>query len=198
MTTRGANGDSRDFDFLVLGSGIAGLFYALQVAAAGRVGVVTKKHAADSATNWAQGGIAAVLSENDSFESHVQDTLVAGAGLCDETVVRHVVERGPAMIDALLKVGADFDRDVGRVMLEQIGARLAFLDAVGLSYLTLDRTLRTLSGGEMQRVAIGTVADQAELDIGAPAIFQSLCRLNHDVQTMGQPDRPNVRTDEIT
>jgi L-aspartate oxidase len=93
----------------VIGSGIAGLFYALRVAEHGSVAVVTKKRAADSATNWAQGGIAAVLAGDDSFEDHVQDTLAAGAGLCREDVVRRVVERGPAMIEALLKLGAEFD-----------------------------------------------------------------------------------------
>ena len=97
-------------DVLVIGSGIAGLFYALQVADRATVAVVTKKQAADSATNWAQGGIATVVGSDDSFDSHVRDTLNAGAGLCREDVVRHVVETGPAMIDVLLKMGADFDR----------------------------------------------------------------------------------------
>ena len=96
-------------DVLVIGSGIAGLYYALRVAEHATVTLVTKKAAADSATNRAQGGIAAVLSPEDSFESHIHDTLTAGAGLCDEAVVRHVVERGPDMIDALLKLGTDFD-----------------------------------------------------------------------------------------
>jgi L-aspartate oxidase len=96
-------------DVLVIGSGIAGLYYALRVAEHGSVAIVTKKQAVDSATNWAQGGIAAVVAADDSFDSHVQDTLRAGCGLCHEDVVRHVVERGPAMIDALLKLGADFD-----------------------------------------------------------------------------------------
>jgi L-aspartate oxidase len=100
-------------DVLVLGSGIAGLFYALQVAERASVAIVTKKRAADSATNWAQGGIAAVKSSEDSFAAHAQDTLTAGAGLCDPRVVEHVVERGPAMIDALLKLGADFDAPGG-------------------------------------------------------------------------------------
>jgi len=103
--------DRRDFDFLVIGSGIAGLFFALRVADHSRVGIVTKKRAADSATNWAQGGIAAVSSREDSLEDHVRDTLVAGAGLCREEVVRFVVGRGPAMIEALLKLGVDFDRE---------------------------------------------------------------------------------------
>ena len=88
--------ERRDFDFLVLGSGLAGLFYALRVAEHGRVAIVTKRAADDSATDWAQGGIAAVLADDDSFEDHVRDTLTAGAGLCHEDVVRHVVERGPA------------------------------------------------------------------------------------------------------
>jgi len=96
-------------DVLVLGSGIAGLFYALRVAETASVAIVTKKRAADSATNWAQGGIAAVQGGDDSFEAHVRDTLVAGDGLCRREVVQRVVERGPAMIDALLKMGADFD-----------------------------------------------------------------------------------------
>jgi L-aspartate oxidase len=102
--------DRRQFDFLVLGSGIAGLFFAARVADHGSVAIVTKKRAADSATNWAQGGIAAVSSREDSFEEHVQDTLVAGAGLCRENVVRFVIERAPAMIEALVKLGVDFDR----------------------------------------------------------------------------------------
>jgi L-aspartate oxidase len=98
------------FDFLVIGSGIAGLYYALRVAEHGSVGIVTKKRAADSATNWAQGGIAAVLAPDDSFEFHARDTIGAGCGLCHEDVVQHVVERGPQMIDGLRKLGADFDR----------------------------------------------------------------------------------------
>jgi L-aspartate oxidase len=105
--------DPHRFDVLVLGSGIAGLFYALRIADRADVAIVTKKRAADSATNWAQGGIAAVQDPEDSFESHVRDTLVAGDGLCDPEVVQRVIERGPAMIDALLKLGADFDASRG-------------------------------------------------------------------------------------
>jgi L-aspartate oxidase len=108
---------SHRVDVLVLGSGIAGLFYALRVAEHASVAIVTKKRAADSATNYAQGGIATVKSSEDSFAAHAQDTLTAGAGLCDPQVVDYVVERGPAMIDALLKLGAAFDApggDAGR------------------------------------------------------------------------------------
>jgi L-aspartate oxidase len=100
---------SLKFDVLVIGSGIAGLHYSLRIAEQHSVAIVTKKLAADSATNRAQGGIAAVLSNDDSFENHVRDTLVAGDGLCHESVVKHVVERGPAMIEALLEFGTDFD-----------------------------------------------------------------------------------------
>jgi L-aspartate oxidase len=99
----------RDCDFLVLGSGIAGLSFALRAAEVGRVVIVTKKSSAESATNYAQGGIAAVVDPGDSFESHVQDTLRAGAGLCDERVVRFVVERGPDAIQSLLELGVHFD-----------------------------------------------------------------------------------------
>ena len=109
--TQAQSNDVRTTDVLVIGSGIAGLYYALQVAERATVAVVTKKQAADSATNWAQGGIAAVLADDDSFDNHVQDTLNAGDGLCDEAVVRRVVEAGPAMIDALLKFGTEFDLD---------------------------------------------------------------------------------------
>jgi L-aspartate oxidase len=97
-------------DFLVVGSGIAGLSFAIKVAKLGSVCVVTKKERAESATNLAQGGIAAVLGSGDSYESHVQDTLEAGAGLCDEKVVRMVVEQGPARIDELVRLGVRFNR----------------------------------------------------------------------------------------
>jgi len=82
-------------DFLVIGSGIAGLSFALKASGLGTVTLVTKKSQADTATNLAQGGIAAVLSEDDSFAMHIDDTLKAGAGICDEEVVRMVVEKGP-------------------------------------------------------------------------------------------------------
>jgi L-aspartate oxidase len=98
------------FDYIVLGSGIAGLTYALKVAKAGRVAILTKKNRADSNTNWAQGGIASVTSSEDSFELHVRDTLEAGAGLCRESVVRTIVEEGPARIAELIGLGTQFSR----------------------------------------------------------------------------------------
>src|SRR5262245_61212313 len=98
----------KQFDYLVLGSGIAGLTFALKVAPHGRVAIITKKNRAESNTNYAQGGIAAVTSKEDSFEMHVRDTLAAGAGLCKEGVVRVIVEEGPARIAELIDLGMKF------------------------------------------------------------------------------------------
>jgi len=84
------------------------LSFALKVAARGRVAIVTKKDRAESNTNYAQGGIAAVTSKEDSFELHVRDTLTAGAGLCNEKVVRTIIEEGPARIAELIELGMKF------------------------------------------------------------------------------------------
>jgi len=81
-------------DYLVIGSGIAGLNFALLAAEHGRVVVATKKQADDTNTNWAQGGVAAALSPDDSFEQHIADTLAAGDGLCDRNVVEMCVAQG--------------------------------------------------------------------------------------------------------
>ncbi len=95
-------------EYLVIGSGIAGLSYALRVAQYGRVIIVTKKRDSDSATNLAQGGIAAVLGSDDSFSSHIQDTLDAGAGLCDVETVKKVVTSGRKRVEDLISYGVDF------------------------------------------------------------------------------------------
>lgn len=95
-------------DFLVIGSGIAGLSYAIQAADHGTVAIVTKRDISESATNYAQGGIASVFSAEDSFDAHIEDTLVAGAGICHEDVVRRVVEEGPQTIRNLIDWGVKF------------------------------------------------------------------------------------------
>ena len=99
----------RQFDFVVIGSGLAGLTFARAVARHGTVGIITKRGRADSNTAWAQGGIACVTSSEDSFELHVKDTLEAGAGLCDEEMVRIIVTEGPARIQELMEMGVQFD-----------------------------------------------------------------------------------------
>lgn len=96
------------YDYLVIGSGIAGLTFALSVADSGTVAIVTKRSAGESATDVAQGGIAAVVSEADSFDSHIADTLKAGAGLCHEEVVRQIVTDGPAQVHRLIDWGVQF------------------------------------------------------------------------------------------
>ena len=96
-------------DFLVIGSGVAGLSFALEASLHGDVVVLTKKSADESNTKYAQGGIAAVLSAGDSFESHIVDTIRAGAGLCHERAVEVCVKEGPARVKMLRDIGAQFD-----------------------------------------------------------------------------------------
>ncbi|MET9417545.1 L-aspartate oxidase [Streptomyces klenkii] len=107
-------GWSVDADVVVVGSGVAGLTVALRCAAAGaKVTVVTKALLDDGSTRWAQGGIAAALGEGDTPEQHLDDTLVAGAGLCDEEAVRALVTEGPDAVRRLIATGARFDTDAG-------------------------------------------------------------------------------------
>jgi L-aspartate oxidase len=99
------------FDTLIIGSGLAGLTLALKLADGQKIGLITKKALLDGASGWAQGGIAAVLSGEDTQEAHTQDTLLAGAGLCDEAATRYVVEHGKRSIEWLIQQGVPFTRD---------------------------------------------------------------------------------------
>jgi L-aspartate oxidase len=130
-----------DADVVVVGSGIAGLSTALRArrTTGGRVLVVTKTYLDAGSTRWAQGGIAAALGEGDSPEQHLQDTLVAGVGLCDEAAVRVLVEEGPERVRELVELGTMFDRtSVGEIALTREGGhhrnRIAHAggDATGL------------------------------------------------------------------
>lgn len=96
-------------DFLVVGSGLAGLAAALKLSALGRVLIITKEKVENANSTWAQGGISAVVSNEDSFLSHIQDTLVAGAGLCNETAVENIVTQAPDRIKDLIDWGVQFD-----------------------------------------------------------------------------------------
>ena len=98
-------------DFLIIGSGIAGLSYALKVAEHGSVCIITKGDRDESNTKYAQGGIAAVVNEPDTFEKHIQDTLIAGDGLCDEQVVRMVIIEAPDRVKELIDWGTSFDKN---------------------------------------------------------------------------------------
>ena len=113
-------------DVIVVGSGIAGLTAALRARAIGRtVLLVTKAQVNEGSTRWAQGGIAAALSEEDSPEEHLHDTLVAGVGLCDADAVRILVTEGPPAVRELIEVGAHFDRDAsGEIALTREGGHL--------------------------------------------------------------------------
>ena len=99
------------YDFLVIGSGIAGMSFTLKVADYGKVAIIAKNSLEDANTYYAQGGIASVTNPWDNFDKHIADTLDAGAGLCDVAVVEKVVREAPAQIKELINWGVDFDKD---------------------------------------------------------------------------------------
>ncbi len=149
----------KQFDFLILGSGIAGLSFALKVAAHGRVAIVTKKSRAESNTNYAQGGIAAVTSKEDSFEAHVRDTLEAGAGLCKENVVRKIVEEGPARIAELIELGMKFsEREIN-------GTKELDLGREGGHSQRRILHAKDVTGREIERALLAAVAAQPNIEV---------------------------------
>lgn len=144
----------RQVDVLVIGSGIAGLTFALKTAEHASVTLVTKKRRADSNTNYAQGGIAAVMSPADSFDLHVQDTLEAGDGLCHEDAVLELVREGPARVRELMAWGADFTTSGGALSLGMEG---------GHSRRRIVHT-RDLTGREIERALLEAVAAHPNIE----------------------------------
>jgi len=127
-----------DFDVVIVGSGLAGLSAALHLAPTQRVAVITKRALSDGSSGWAQGGIAAVVGQGDTFDSHVDDTLIAGAGLSDPEATRFVVEHAPESIEWLRSLGVPFSLENGQLHLTREGGHSArrivhVTDATGAS-----------------------------------------------------------------
>lgn len=149
----------KEYDFVVIGSGIAGLSFALKVAKHGSVAVITKRKGADTNTAWAQGGIACVTSDEDSFELHVRDTLEAGAGLCDEAVVRTIVTEGPARIHELMALGLQFDER------EISGRRELDLGKEGGHSKRRVLHVRDVTGKEIEDTLLRELSRQSHVDL---------------------------------
>jgi len=143
-------------DYLVIGSGVAGLYFSLKAAEHGSVTIITKKRPDDTATNLAQGGIAAVLGPDDSIGAHIEDTLVVGDGLCKRDIVELTVREGPAHVRALAEMGAAFDRDAsGELNLAREGGhnkrRVAHY--------------KDVTGSEVQRALLAAVAQHDDITL---------------------------------
>jgi L-aspartate oxidase len=149
----------KGYDFVVIGSGIAGLSFALKVAKHGSVAVITKRKGPDTNTAWAQGGIACVTSDEDSFELHVRDTLEAGAGLCDEKVVRTIVTEAPARIQDLVDLGLQFDER------EVSGHREFDLGREGGHSKRRVLHVRDETGKEIENTLLRELARQSHVDL---------------------------------
>jgi len=170
----------RTFDFIVVGSGIAGLSFALDASRIGSVLILTKKSRAESNTNYAQGGIAAVLSPDDTPELHVRDTLNAGVGLCHPDAVEVLVREGPDRVRELMNRGVDFTREDGRLDLGLEGghSRRRIVHA------------RDRSGSEIERALLQAVSAE-------PGIVMLENHLAVDLITQHQERDPVARGEPI-
>jgi len=142
-------------DVVVVGSGIAGLFFALKAAKYGSVALITKKSRPESSTNWAQGGIAAAFGSDDSPDLHKEDTLVAGAGLCHPDAVDALVREGPERVTEMIELGVRFSEDHGELSLGREG---------GHSRRRIVRAA-DLTGREIERGLLQAVADEPNITI---------------------------------
>ena len=145
-------------DYLVIGTGIAGLSFALEAAKTGSVVIVTKKEKAEGASNYAQGGIASVFDPDDSFESHVRDTLESGDGLCHKDIVNMVVENGPKRIKELISLGVRFTRQVEDETILDLGRE------GGHSSRRIVHT-KDLTGREVERILLDRVEENKNIRI---------------------------------
>lgn len=145
----------RRSDFLIIGSGIAGLSFALNAAELGTVAIITKKSRAESNTNYAQGGIAAVADEDDSYELHIQDTLNTGVGLCHRDAVEVLVTEGPSRLEDLISIGVEFTKKEGKLDLGREGGH------------TRNRIVHAhdRSGWEIERALLHAVAHHPNISV---------------------------------
>ena len=146
----------KQVDFLVIGSGIAGLFYATKVSKYGRVAIICKNKIDDTSTVKAQGGIASVMNSYDSFEKHIEDTMIAGCGINNRKIVEIVVREAPERIRDLVEIGTNFDTDsTGQYDMNREGGHsekriLHFKDK---------------TGAEIQRALVEEVRNNPNIDI---------------------------------
>src|SRR5438094_10447126 len=161
-------------DILVIGAGIAGLRAALEVPAELRVLVVTKDDIEQSNSSYAQGGIAGVMSPEDRFENHIEDTITAGAGLCDRDVVEWVVCEAPNQINDLIRWGTHFDEENGRLALTREG---------GHSHRRIVHALGDATGHEVMRAVIATAQQATNITLWDKTFTIDL--LTHDGRCAG-------------
>ncbi|MGC4051509.1 MAG: FAD-dependent oxidoreductase [Paludibaculum sp.] len=187
-------------DFLVVGAGVAGLRAAIALAPAGRVLVVAKDSLRESSSEYAQGGIAVALSDDDEVDLHESDTLAAGDGLCNREAVHVLVEEGPAAIQQLMDWGAEFDKEGGRLVFAREGAhsRSRVLHSHGDS--TGKEIARTLyhKAASLENVSFRSFSAVVDLMVqdgvvvGAVALDENSGSLDPDLR-QGRPPR-NRRT----